>query len=121
MASSTLGLWRTLLLSLLLYSIPTCCAAAKKKTRHKDKPPGWRPDRPKETGIEIVEKMLRTLGPSIVSGAFFSEYQRTVLDMQAANEKYLRPASLLPGGMHATVDAKMEASMKAAAAARTTA
>ena len=109
-------MWKGLLLCLLLHSIPitSCEGARSKATRYKDKPPGWRPDRPKETGIEIVERMLRTLGPSIVSGKFFHQYQQTSTDLHAANDE-LRPASLMAEGMSAKVDAKMEASLKAAA------
>ena len=106
---------KALLLCLLLHSILiTSCEARKKGTRYEDKPPGWRPDRPKEAGIEIVERMLRTLGPSIVSGRFFHRYQQMNKDMNAANDE-LRPVSLMAEGMSAKVDPKMEASLKAVA------
>ena len=46
--------------SLLTLLLAASCAA-KSKTQYEDKPPGWRPDKPTETAIEIVDRLLRKL------------------------------------------------------------
>ena len=105
---------RIVLLLLLLHFCVVPAAA--KKTRRDGKPPGWRPDQPTETGIAIVERMLRKLGSEVVSGKFFYDYQKSMKDMHAANEDTLRPASLLPEGMATQLDDQDKASLKGAQA-----
>jgi hypothetical protein len=63
-------------------------------TRHADKPPGWRPDRPSEDGGAIVSRMLRRLQRhKATPGTFFSEYYEAMGAMAAAQDALL-PATL---------------------------
>lgn len=101
-----------MLLSLLLL-LHLSATATQTTTRQSGRPPGWRTDQPNEEGGTIVERMLRKLGSKAAPGRFFSEYQKAFTAMHTANERHLRPATLLPEGMSTDIDDEMQSSLKA--------
>ena len=97
---------------LLLIAVASSNASAK-KTRHDGKPPGWRPDLPKENAGEIVSRMLRRLQRHRVKpGKFFKAYEASLHAMSDA-QAALRPATLKSASDTTVVDDEMRAKLKA--------
>ena len=99
--------------SLLTLLLAASCAA-KSKTQYEDKPPGWRPDKPTETAIEIVDRLLRKLKRygDYPSGPWFYLFQESYVSMEKAL-KYLQPATLKSEGDRTEIDDEGRAIMVA--------
>jgi hypothetical protein len=94
---------------------PGC--VGRKRTRHEDKPPGWRPDLPKETASQIVERMLRRLRQAGEEpGRFFGAYDQSWRAMSEAQEA-MRPATLKSPNEHVEVDDELQQKLAAAESA----
>ena len=101
----------------IILLVGTLLCSCLSKTQHDGKAPGWRPDRPDEDGIVIVQRMQRKLQrQGIPQGEFFTQYKQWMTGLAKALDS-LTPATLMPAEMHAELDDETLDHMQAATTA----
>lgn len=103
---------RTIVMCLCVALLGSCA-----NTRWPGKPPGWRPDQPKEGGGDVVDRIARRLERykktyGVVAGSFLDDFERHMRAQQQVNDD-LRPATLMPEGMTVKLSEPLRASMRA--------
>ena len=101
--------------SIILSAVLLSASCAAEGTQYEGKPPGWRPDKPRETTHHIVNRMLSKLKRfgNYKSGGWFYKYHTSQLAMEKSHE-YLRPATLKSGGDTTRIDDEGKAILRAA-------